>query len=352
MQKATLEFLRRLVEAPGPVGAEGAVQEVFRDHVEPVADQIVELAHGSVAAVRNPAGSPRVIVTGHADEIGLIVHHVNDAGYVYVRALGGIDVGVVLGQVVEIHTKKGLVHGVVGRKPVHLQAERGKVPKIEEIYVDIGAASRSEAEKRVRAGDPITFRRGLTQLSRDRVSSKAMDNRTGVFCAAEALRRLGSRDPKACVIALSTVGEEIGGDGAATAAFELEPDVAIAIDVTFATDQPDVDAKESSSIALGKGPAVARGPRLNESVVALLERAAGKKKIPLQYEILEGRTGTDGDPIYRSRGGVPLGIVSVPSRYMHSPVEVVSLKDLEQIADLLATFAKGLRPDTPFDPFG
>jgi len=353
VQSSVKAFLEKLLVTPGPVGWEGPVQEVFRAYLEPHADELLMLPHGSVAAIRNPEGSPRVILTGHADEIGLVVHHVDDAGFVFVRNLGGVDPAPVVSAHVEIHTAKGVVPGVVGRKPIHLQDpdDRSKMPKLKDLYVDVGATSKKEAEKRIRPGDPITFRSGVTWLSKDLVSSKAMDNRTGVFCAAEAFRRLGKANPKACVIALSTVAEEIGGDGAATAAHDLEPDAAIAIDVTFATDQPDVSEKDSSEIHLGKGPAVARGPRLNAGVERLLEKAARKKKIPLQYELLEGRTGTDGDPIYRSRGGVPLGIVSVPSRYMHTPVEVVSLSDLDGIADLLAAFARDLTPSTEFEPF-
>jgi endoglucanase len=353
VQPSVFAFLEKLLIAPGPVGSEGPVQEVFRAYLEPHADELVMFPHGSVAAIRNPEGSPRVIVTGHADEIGLVAHHVDDRGFVFVRNLGGIDPAPVVGALMEVHTAKGVIPAVVGRKPIHLQEadDRTKVPKVKELYLDVGAGSREEAEKRIRPGDPVTFRPGVTHLSKDLVTSKAMDNRAGVFCAAEALRRLGKTKPKACVIALSTVGEEIGGDGALTAAHDLEPDVAIAIDVTFATDQPDVSEKDTCVVHLGKGPVVARGPRLNRAVERLLVKAATKKKIPLQYEVLEGRTGTDGDPIYRTRGGVPLGIVSVPSRYMHTPVEVVSLADLDRIADLLSTFVRDLTPSTEFDPF-
>jgi endoglucanase len=329
------------------------VQDVFVRHLERHADEIRFLSHGSVAAIRNPKGSPRVIVTGHADEIGLAVHHVDDRGFLYVRPLGGFDHMTSVGLAVDVNTARGAIPGVMGRKPIHLLEpdERTKLGKIQNVFVDIGAGSKKEALSKVAIGDSITYRPGLTRLGSDLVSSKSLDNRAGVFSAGEALRRLGRTNPKACVIALSTVGEEIGGDGAFTAAHALEPDVAVAIDVTFATDQPDVSANETSEVKLGEGPGIARGPRLNPAVVTLLEAAAKKKRIPYQVELLHGRTGTDGDPIYRSRSGVPLGIVGVPCRYMHSPVEVVSLRDLDRIADLLAAFCMSLGPGTSFAPF-
>jgi len=353
VQSSSFEFLRALVEAAGPSGSEGPVQTIFSDYVKPYADEIVTTPHGSVAAIRNPGGSPRILIGGHADEIGLIIHHISDKGFLFFRAIGGIDLPTLPGAVVEIHAAKGVVTGVIGRKPIHLQEsdERTKVEKIANLYIDIGAKSKAEAQRRVRPGDPATFRSGLIRLSADLVSSKAMDNRTGVFCAAETLRGLGKAKPKACVIALSSVGEEIGADGALTAAYDLDPDAAIAVDVTFSIDQPDVTDRDWCEVHLGKGPAVSRGPKLNESIVRLLEKAGKKGKVPLQYEAIAGRTGTDGDRFTVARRGVPIGLVSVPARYMHTPVEVVSLKDLDNVAKLLATFARDLTPKTSFAPF-
>jgi endoglucanase len=353
VQAVPLAFLQRLVETPGPVGSEGPVQEVFREYLEPYADAFEETTHGSLAAIRNPGGSPRVVVTGHADEIGLIVHHIDDKGFVYFRRLGGVDAATVVSAMVEIHTRKGIVPGVVGRKPIHLQEteDRTKLPKLKTLYIDIGATSKKDAERQVRPGDPVTFRRNFTRLGKDRVSSKAMDNRTGVFCAAEVLRRLGRTKPRACVIALSTVGEEIGGLGASTASYTLQPDVAIAVDVTFTSDQPEVSVADGGDVKIGAGPVITRGPRLNPTVVSLLEKAAKKASVPVQYDITGGYTGTDGDGIYPVRGGVPLGVIGVPNRYMHTPVEVCSLKDLDQISAMLTTFVKDLGPKTAFDPF-
>lgn len=353
MESAAYKFLEALVTTPGPTGSEGPVQNVFVQHLRGYADEIRYLPHGSVAAIRNPKGSPRVILTGHADEVGLAVHHVDDRGFLYVRPLGGFDHMTAVGLTVEVHTAKGTIPGVMGRKPIHLlePEERTKLGKIQNAYVDIGATSKKDALAKVAIGDSITYRPGITRLGNDFVSSKSLDNRAGVFCAAEALKRLGRAKSPACVIALSTVGEEIGGDGAFTAAFALEPDVAIAIDVTFATDQPDVSTTETCETKLGAGPSISRGPRLNPAVVSLLEATAKKRRIPYQVELLHGRTGTDGDPIYRSRAGVPIGIVGVPSRYMHSPVETVSLKDLDAIANLLSAFCLSLTAGTSFAPF-
>ena len=353
MQASSLQFLTRLVETPGPVGHEGPVQEVFRDYVTPHADEVFELGHGSVAAIRNPKGSPRVIVTGHADEIGLIVHHIDSKGFLFVRGLGGVDPATLVASRFDVHTASGVIPAVAGRKPIHLQEneERTKVSKLSQLYLDIGARSKKEAERKVRPGDPITYATGVTRLGKDLISSKSLDNRAGVFCAAETLRRLGRAKPGACVIALSTVGEEIGGDGAGTSAFELEPDVAIAIDVTFASDQPDISLTDACEITLGGGPTLGRGPRLNQTLLQRLERTAKRAKISVQYDVIQGRTGTDGDPIYRSRRGVPLAVVGLPSRYMHSPVEVVSLSDLDNASKLLSAFVRELTPRARFAPF-
>lgn len=343
MQKSSFDFLQRLVETPGPSGSEEAVQEVFESYVAPHCDEIVRSPHGAVAAIRNPGGSPRVIVTGHADEIGLIVHRIDDKGFLSFRAIGGIDLVTLPGTVVDLSTTKGVLPGVIGRKPTHLQSndERRRVEKISSLYIDIGAKSKSEAEKLVRPGDTATFRPGLLRLGKDLVSSKSLDNRSGVFCAAETLRLLGAAKPKACVIALSTVCEEIGGEGAQTSAFDLKPDMALVIDVTFASDQPDVTTTDTSEVFLGKGPAIARGPRLNNDIVKLLEASAKKTKVKVQYEVIANRTGTDGDLIYKARGGVPIGLVSVPCRYMHTPSEVVSLNDLVATSKLLTAAVKG-----------
>ncbi|MBU1701336.1 MAG: M42 family metallopeptidase [Candidatus Eisenbacteria bacterium] len=353
MQASSLSFLEKLLESPGPSGSEGPVQSVFEAYVRPYADEIIHSPHGSVAAIRNPKGKPRVILTGHADEIGLIVHHIDKDGFLFFRTIGGIDPVTLPATRVEVHTQKGMILGVIGRRPMHLLQgdERNKVGKIQDLYIDIGASTKSEAEKLVRAGDPVTFRRGLLKLGKQRVTSKALDNRAGVFCAAEAFRLLGRTQPKACVIALSTVGEEIGGDGAFTASFELKPDLAIAVDVTFAIDQPDVTEKDTTNIHLGRGPVIQRGPRINSSISRLLEKAAAQGRIKLQFEVEGGRTGTDGDEIYKTRGGVPLGVVTVPCRYMHTPGEIVSLDDLEAISKLLAAFVKGLGPRTSLSPF-
>ncbi len=353
MQPSTFDFFRALLDAPGPSGSEGPVQKIFAEYVRDCADEIRWTPHGSVAAIRNPQGTPRVVVTGHADEIGLIVHHVDDDGFVFFRGIGGVDSTTLPGSRVEIHTAGGVVDGVLGRKPTHLQSndERGKIGKVSKLYIDIGCASKDDALEKVRPGDPITFRRGITRLGDDLIASKSTDNRAGVFCAAEAFRRLGSEAPEACVIALSTVCEELGGEGALTAAYDLEPDLALVVDVTFASDQPDVSTSDVAEIGLAKGPVVARGPRLNESLVGLVEAAAKKASIDLQYEVLENRTGTDGDLFYRSRRGVPIGLVSVPCRYMHTPSEVVSLSDLDSIATLLATVVGELGGDVSLRPF-
>lgn len=353
MHKTSLAFLEKLLAARGPSGSEGPVQKVFEARVSPFCDVIERSAHGSVAAIRNPDGKPRVVVTGHADEIGMIVRRIDDNGFLSFRAIGGLDLATLPGTIVDVHTRQGVVPGVIGRKPTHLQTteERGKIDKIAALYIDIGAANKAAAAAIVRPGDFATFRAGLTRLGKDLVSSKSLDNRSGVFCAAETLRLLAGAAPKACVIALSTVCEEIGGEGAQTAAYELEPDLAFVVDVTFASDQPDVTSAEAVDVSLGKGPTIARGPRLNNGVVELLEKAARRSKVRVQYEVIANRTGTDGDLIYKTRRGVPIGLLGVPCRYMHTPAEVVSLADLVATSKLLAAAISSLRRSTDLSPF-
>lgn len=353
MRKESLAFLEALVSTPSPSGFEQPVQRVIRDYVSPFADQVSVDVNGNLAAALNPDGYPRVMLAGHCDQIGFMVQHIADDGCVHFSALGGIDTAIVSGLRVVIHTRRGPVPGVIGRKPIHLQKpeERKGEPKdLSQMWVDIGAADKEQAQKVVEIGDPITFELGLTRLLGERVAAPGLDDKVGAFAVMEAVRLLAKRKPKCAVFAVSTVQEELGIRGARTSAYALDPQAAIAVDVTFATDHPHAEKTALGDLRLGKGPVVAKGPNINPALHELLLQAAKKKRLSWQPEAIARATGTDANVIQISRAGVAAALVSVPSRYMHTQVEVVSLDDLEHTAELLAETLRLIGPETDFTP--
>src|SRR5688572_9053155 len=275
------------------------------------------------------------MLAGHADEIGMTVNFINKDGFIYVRRLGGVDPAIVRAQRVTIHTKKGPVRGVVGNVAPHLTKQEGerKVPKIEDLFIDIGVSSRREAEKWVQIGDPITLVDEFEFLRGDLAIGRAFDNKIGTFAVAEALRFLSEKKGllKAEISAVSNIMEEVGLLGARQIAYSLKPDIAIVVDVTHATDYPTVNQCQHGDVKVGKGPTLTHGGCNHPEVVARLEQVAEEQKIHLQHEAMSATSGTDTDVIFWTRGGIPSALISLPNRYMHSPVEVVSLKDLEQI---------------------
>ena len=352
MRKPSLNFLRTLVNTPSPVGHEVRGQRVWLDYVKPFAKQTFSDAYGNCVAVLNKGGSPRLMLAGHADEIAMAVNYIDDNGFIYVRKMGGVDAAITKAQRVVIHTRQGAVKGVVGNVAPHLMKLEGdpKPPKIHDLFIDIGAATRKEAEKLVRIGDPITLVDEFDILRGDLAVARAFDNRIGTFAVAEALRLL--KETKAPlhaeVCAVSNVQEEVGLLGARQIAYSLKPDVALVVDVTHATDYPTVNKAQHGDVKIGKGPAVTHGGCNHPEVVARIEAVAKAKRIPLQHEAMSNTSGTDTDVIFWTRGGIASGLISLPNRYMHSPVEVVSLKDLEQIPQLLAAFALSLRKGEQF----
>jgi putative aminopeptidase FrvX len=352
MREQSLSFLKTLVNTPSPVGYETRGQRVWLDYVAPFADETFSDAYGNCVAVLNKGGSPRLMLSGHADEIAMAVNYINDEGYIYVRKMGGVDAAITKAQRVIIHSRNGAVKGVVGNVAPHLMKDEkdGKAPKIHDLFIDIGAPSRKEAEKLVRVGDPITLSDEFDLLRNDLAVARAFDNRIGTFAVAETLRLLRESKTKlqAEVCAVSNVQEEVGLLGARQIAYSLKPDVAIVIDVTHATDYPTISKAQHGDVRIGNGPAITHGGCNHPEVVARIEAVAKASKITLQHEAISSTSGTDTDAIFWTRGGIASALISLPNRYMHSPVEVVSLKDLEKIPVLLAAFASSLKKAEQF----
>jgi endoglucanase len=307
---------------------------------------------GNVFGMRNPDGKPRIMLAGHCDQIGFIVNYVTDHGFLHVDPIGGVDPVVATSQRVAIMTKSGLVPGVIGRKAIHLMDEedKKKVPKMHELYVDIGATSKDEALKLVGYGDAGIFLQPYIELANNRAVAMAFDNKMGTWIVTEVLRLLHGRDIGACVIGVSTVQEEIGLRGAIASAFSCEAEIGIALDVAHGTDSPGIEKTKAGEFHVGKGPMISRGANINPRVFELLVATAESEKIPFQVASAARGTGTDANVMQISRGGMATGLLSVPLRYMHTPNELLSLDDLENTARLLAAFCANVAKDHDFTP--
>ncbi len=352
MRKESYEFLKEMQETPSPSGFEQPVQRIVRKRMKPFADTIETDVHGNVIVGLNPKGSPRIMLAGHCDQIGLMVNYIDDHGFLFFRAIGGIDPSVLPGSRVTVHTKHGPVDGVLGRKPVHVmkQEERGKKSELREMWVDIGSKDRKETEQVVSVGDPITFRLEMIHLGNELVTSPGFDNKSGTFVVMEVLRRCAGRKLSCALFAVSTVQEEIGLRGAKTSCFGVDPAVGIAVDVTHATDYPDIDKRVNGDLRMGAGPVIAVGANINPPLGALLTKTAKAKRIAYQLEAAPGGTGTDANAIQLTRAGVAAALVSIPNRYMHTQVEVVSLTDLDATAKLIAETVATINRRTSFIP--
>jgi endoglucanase len=351
MRAQSLDFLKTLINTPSPVGHETRGLRVWLDYVAPFADETFSDAYGNCVAVLNKGGSPRIMLAGHADEIAMSVNYIDNEGFIYVRKMGGIDPAITRAQRVLIHTRGGPVKGVVGNVAPHLKKDDdAKAPKIHDLFIDIGVASRDEAAKLVRIGDPITLADEFELLRNDLAVARAFDNRIGTFAIAETLRLLKSGKHKMhCeVCAVANVQEEVGAFGARQIAYTLKPDIALVVDVTHATDYPTISKAQHGDVKIGKGPTLTHGGCNHPEIVDKLEKVASDKKIPLQHEAMSNTSGTDTDVIFWTRGGIPSALISLPNRYMHSPVELISLKDLEHIPELLAAFALTLKAGEQF----
>ncbi|MEJ7893334.1 MAG: M42 family peptidase [Solirubrobacteraceae bacterium] len=339
------DVFRDLLTAAGPSGYVGPAATVFREACEPLAGSVVTDAHGSTVARLAGGGGPRVAVMGHVDEIGLIVTHIDDNGFLWFGQIGGWDPQILVGQRVDVLTRAGTIPGVAGRKPIHLltDEERKQVPKLKDLHIDIGARDGDEARSLARVGDVAVISAEPVELPNHRIVSRSLDNRVGCFVAYETLRLLSEGEaPPGEFMAVAVNHEETNFGGSTQTTYALEPDVVVVIDVTHETGAPGVDEKENGRHPYGSGPAIIRGATLSPRVFDLLVEAAEAEDIPYTIEATGRSTGTDADAVVTSRAGVHAASIGVPCRYMHSAVEMVQLDDVLATARLCAAFARRL----------
>jgi len=344
------EFLYDLLNIPSPSGFEVKIQEKCKDYMKRHVDDIYKDVHGNQFYVINKDASLRVMLCGHVDEIGLMINSIDEDGFIRTVAIGGIDVSVLIGQRVAIHSAKGTIYGVVGRKPIHLtpEKEREKTPELHELWIDIGATDKKEAEEQVSIADPITIDVPIRELANNLLTARGLDDRIGAFVCLEAIRNLPKQKLKAAVFCVTTVQEEIGLRGAITSAYACEPHTAIAVDVGWATDHPGIDKAKYAEIKLGKGPILDKGPNINPVVFEGIKKVAETHKIPYQVMPAPRATGTDANAIQLSRKGVATGLIGIPNRYMHTPVEIVSLTDVENAINLIKNWILSLNTSVSF----
>lgn len=348
MKKADKEFLKRLLSAPGTSSFESKPSAVWREQAESYGAAVKTDVYGNSFATLGGGKRPRVMLAGHADEIGLLITYIDEHGLLYFKGVGGWDAQQLVGQRVRVVGYQGEILGVIGKKPIHLMnaEDRKKVSKIEDMWIDLGAKDDAEAKKHVRIGDFAVIEQPVLELLGGRIVSKAIDNRIGAYIVLEAARRTAKGDAE--VVAVATVQEEIGHAGAMLASYALEPDVAIAVDVTHATDVPGVSKKQNGDVPLGSGPSLTVGSSVHRGVLNMLIDTAEAHNIPYRLETAPSRTATDADDIFKARAGVPTAVVSIPNRYMHSPVEMIDSEDLENVISLIVKFMEGLDEKTRF----
>jgi endoglucanase len=352
MHEPSYVFLKNLLNTPSPSGYEKAIQDVVRAWATPLADEVRTDRHGNVIAALNPSGRPRIMLAGHCDQLGLMVEYIDDNGFLYVQPIGGWDMQILLGQNLVVWAKEGPIPCVVSRKAPHLLTadERKKVPEFTDIWVDLGAKDKKDAEALIALGDVLTVDLGCRELRNGLFTSPGLDDKVGVWTVMETLRLLHGQRLQAAVFCVSTVQEEIGLRGATTSAYGIHPEVGIAVDVCHATDTPGSDKKLVGETKVGAGPVVFRGPNINPHVHDGLVAGAKNGEIAVQVRGVPKATGTDANAIQLTRDGVAAGLIGIPNRYMHSPVEVVSLDDLNRAARLLAEFCKGVSSDANWIP--
>ncbi|HEY6962641.1 MAG TPA: M20/M25/M40 family metallo-hydrolase [Gaiellaceae bacterium] len=344
------ELLAALLAAPGPSGHEEEPARIWREAASQFAEVTSDTLGTSFARVAAGEGAPTLAIVGHIDEIGVAITNIDDNGLLSFVTIGGISAETLYGQRLELLTRNGRIPAAIARRRLS-QAQLRDRPKLElsDLHIDIGAASREEAEALVRVGDPGVWAGPVVELPNGRLLSKALDNRLGAYIALEAARRVAeSGRAKVNVVAVAAVQEEIGLYGARAAAYGLDPQVAIAVDVTPSTDYPGGDARTQGKIDLGAGAMIARGPTMNKRVTDLLGDVAEAEGIAHAFEVYSRTTSTDADEIHLSRAGIPTGLISIPTRYLHSPNEICDLADVEAIVQLIVAFALRLSPDVSF----
>ncbi|MCK5600166.1 M42 family metallopeptidase [bacterium] len=351
MEKKSMSFLKELLKQPSPSGYEQSAAEVWRDYAKNWVDEIMGDYHGNSYATLNPKGEIPVYMSGHIDEIGFMIKAITEKGFLKIAPVGGIDSHVVAGQRVNVSTKNGTVYGVIGRKAIHLLTteERGKVTQLKDMWIDIGAKDKKAAEKIVEIGDVAVVAVEFKKVRGSIYVSRGFDDRIGSFTVIEALRLLAQeKKTKHRVSAVATVQEEIGLRGAITSSYNVAPKIGFAVDVTFSSDTPGIAKDLFGDVQLGKGPVLARGANINPKLFELLVKTAKKEKIPYQVVAAPRGTGTDANALQLSRGGVATALVSIPNRYMHTPVEMVDLKDVENASLLLAKTITAIKTDEDF----
>ncbi|BDV42602.1 hydrolase [Geotalea uraniireducens] len=355
MRQESLEFMQRLLEAPSPSGYEQPAQRVFRDYIAPYAEVTTDVMGNVFGRIPGRGDNPpRVMIVGHSDEIGFQIKYIDDNGYLYFAAIGGVDPHLTPGKRVLVHAAGGSVPGVIGKKPIHLMEDedRKKIVRLDAQYIDIGAGDRQEAQALVRVGDPVTFADGVQQLLGDRLAARGFDDKAGSFVVAEVLRTVAESGVTLPVdlYGVSSVQEEIGLRGGTTSAYRVNPDVGICVEVDFSTDQPDVEKKHNGEVKLGKGPILPRGANINQPLFDILAGTAEREGVPVQFTGIPRATGTDANVMQVSRGGVATALVKIPLRYMHTPVEVLSLADLENAVRLIVAALPGMGERDTFIP--
>ncbi len=351
MEKKDMGFLKNLLAESSPSGYETDIAKVWRNYVKNFADKVNGDFHGNSYGIINEKKETSIIMTGHIDEIGLMVKSITSDGFLRISPVGGVDAHVIAGQRVNVHTKNGKIYGVLGRKPIHLLTpeERKKVSEFKEMWIDIGAKDKKEAEKLVAIGDIATIDVGFKKIRKDLYVARGFDDRIGAFTVAMALKILKENNfKKHRVTSVGTVQEEIGLRGAITGTYNVHPHIGFAVDVTFSSDVPGIGKELFGDIKLGKGPVIFRGPNINPKLFELLVKTAKSNKIPYQIAAAARGTGTDANAIQLTRGGVATALVSIPNRYMHTPVEVVSMKDVDNTALLLAKTIMNIKKKEDF----
>ncbi|MCK9330071.1 MAG: M42 family metallopeptidase [Candidatus Cloacimonetes bacterium] len=343
MNKKNIKFLEQLTQEIGPSGQEFKVQRIFKEFVKQHSDDIIVSKLQSVIAHKKSSGKVKILFSGHSDEISMLVKYIDSNGFIYVSAMGGIDPILLPGQRVFIHHNEKKIMGVFGRKPKHLLKDSTSEIKLSDLWIDIGVNSKEEAEKKVSLGDVVSWEGKFHLFDDNHIISKALDNRVGVYIVARILEYLSKENIDADIYSLSSTQEEVGARGAKTAIAYVNPDIVVAIDVTFASDYPGMDEKENGDIKLGGGPVLTIGSRINPALLSLLKQVAIDNNIPVQIEVYPGRTGTDLDVLHEEGFGAAGLLVSIPCRYMHSPNEMVSFNDIESTVKLLSEFAKQVK---------
>ncbi len=353
MRKQSFDFLKKLLSAPTPSGQEVQGQKLWCEYARKFADKVTTDSYGNAIAVLNPKGTPKIMLDGHVDEIGLMIKHIADNGFLYFQTIGGVDAGLLRGKRLNIHTAKGIVRGVIGAVAPHLtrgKENADKKPAIHDLTIDIGAKDGKAARKRVAVGDVITFVDDFEMLTDDLAIARAFDDRIGSWAAIEAIRMASEkRDQLQCAIyACSSVQEEVGLRGATMNVFNVRPDAAIVVEVTHATDSPGISAAQHGEVKIAGGPTISIGRENHPAVLDKLRAAAKARKVKLQTEAFNTSGGTDAMAIYSAVGGVPSAVIGVPTRYMHSTVEMISMSTLQDTAELLAETCLSMKADDTF----